>query len=170
MSDVIIGIDPDIERDGVAILYPATRSISVQATPFGKTLSLLQAASINAMASGESLTVIIEAGWVHKSNFHLRLSDSKPVIARKGVDQGRNHQRGIDIAEYCKYNNIPYQLQAPLRKVWKGHDRKITQVEIESFMGKLRTTGKGGRVAMPNQEMRDAALLPWTAANLPIRL
>lgn len=40
MSDVIIGIDPDIERDGVAILRPATRSISVQATPFGKTLSL----------------------------------------------------------------------------------------------------------------------------------
>ena len=57
MSDVIIGIDPDIERDGVAILRPATRSISVQATPFGKTLSLLQTASINAMASGESLTV-----------------------------------------------------------------------------------------------------------------
>jgi len=170
MKDIIIAIDPDIERDGVATLLPISKSISVSAHTFGKTINYLQAQSIKALSEGKSLIVVIEAGWLNKGNFHLRASDSRAVIAAKGVAQGRNHQRGIDISEFCEANHIPYRLQPPLRKCWKGHDRKITQEEIERFMGKLRTTNKNGCTAMPNQEMRDAALLAWVEANLPIRL
>lgn len=170
MKDIIIGIDPDIERDGVAILHPKSKLVSVHATTFGKTLNILQQTAIDALAQGSDFIVVIEAGWKNKGNFHLTARDTRPVIAAKGVAQGRNHQRGIDIQEYCEYNHIPYKLQTPLRKCWRGHDRKITQAEIERFMGKLRTTDKNGRQCMPNQEQRDAALLAWNESGLPIRL
>ena len=168
--DLIIGIDPDIEKDGFACLYPLLQKIEVHAYPFGKTLAELQKAHIAIQSLNMRMIVVIEAGWLNKSNFHLRAADTKAIAVRKGVDQGRNHQRGIDIAEYCKYNRIPYRLQAPLRKLWQGHDRKISQPEIENIIGKpLRTTDKNGHAAMPNQEMRDALLLAWTESGLPLR-
>jgi len=49
----------------------------------------------------------------------------------------------------------------PLRKYWKGKDGKITPQELQSF------TGFKGR---SNQDGRDAALIAWVYAGLPIRI
>jgi len=61
----------------------------------------------------------------------------------------------------CKHYGIEVIEHFPLRKIWKGKDGKITQEELASF------TGLKGRT---NQDARDAALLAWSFANLPIRL
>ena len=45
--------------------------------------------------------------------------------------------------------------------MWQGKDGKITQQEIASFTG---ITGRN------NQEERDAALLAWVYAGLPIKI
>lgn len=176
MTDFIVGIDPDIERDGLAILQVATRRVTVMETTFGHTIAELQKLHIDCLATHRSLKVFIEGGWLNKGNFHLNAADTKFSAARKGVDQGRNHQRGLDIVEYCKYQKIPFEVIRPLRKtsagfhLWSGPDGKITQREIEAFMGPLRTRGVDGKVKRINQEARDAALIAWTMAGLPIKI
>jgi hypothetical protein len=49
----------------------------------------------------------------------------------------------------------------PLKKNWKGKDGKITHKELALF------TGLTGRT---NQEARDAGLIAWIFAGLPIRI
>lgn len=165
--DIIIGVDPDVKKDGVAILYPGSRKITAGQYCFGETLTTLQKLNINALSSQLSLMVVIEGGWLNSGNWHCNPTDSKALIAAKGVSQGRNHQRGLDLVDFCEYNKIPHTVIKPLQKafkgyhLWNGKDGKITQEEIESFMGKL------GRL---NQEGRDAALIAWEFAGLPIRI
>jgi len=174
MHDIIIGIDPDSSKDGVAILETATRKVSVYETDFGHTLNLIQKQYIQSLAAHKTFIVYIEGGWLNKGNFHLHPKSSLQKAAAIGVDQGRNHQRGMDIESYCKYNRIPYLVIKPLAKtsgsfhLWNGQDGKITQGEIESFMGTLRTTDINGHKKRINQEARDAALIAWTMAGFPI--
>lgn len=176
MTDYTIGIDPDIKRDGLAIVHVATRRVTVMETTFGHTIAELQRMHIDCLATRKTMKVYIEGGWLNKGNYHLTPKDTKYSAASKGVDQGRNHQRGLDIVEWCEYQKIPYEVIKPLRKVssgfhlWSGPDGKITQKEIEAFMGPLRTRGVDGKVKRINQEARDAALIAWTMAGLPIKV
>lgn len=149
----IIGIDPDIEKSGFALLDIESRSVEVQTLPF---FDLLGALMRN---YNPDTLVVIEAMWKTK-NWHYTARDSKAVVAKKGLSVGRNQQVGILLAEFCEVTHVNYKLQPPLRKIWRGKDRKITQAEIVQFMPIGRT----------NQEGRDAALLAWCAANLPIRI
>jgi hypothetical protein len=61
----------------------------------------------------------------------------------------------------AEHYGLHVTLRRPLTKCWHGKDRKITQAELEAI------TGTAGRT---NQEMRDAALLAWVEAGLPIRV
>ena len=61
----------------------------------------------------------------------------------------------------CEHWKIPYEFVKPLKKIWQGRDRKITAEELEQVTGKMIRT---------NQEGRDAALLAWTHADLPVQL
>jgi hypothetical protein len=78
----------------------------------------------------------------------------------KGTAIGRNHEIGRKIIEMCEYHGIDVIPVRPLRKIWKGVGGKITQDELEQI------TGITGRT---NQDGRDAALLAWVFAELPIR-
>lgn len=174
MHDIIIGIDPDSSKDGVAILETKTRKVTIYETNFGHTLALLQKYHTHCLTTHTSLMIYIEGGWLNKGNFHLHPRSSLQKAAAIGVDQGRNHQRGMDIENWCEYNKLPYLVIKPLAKtsgrfhLWNGPDGKITQEEIESFMGKLRTTDALGHIKRINQEGRDAALIAWTMAGFPI--
>jgi len=107
------------------------------------------------------LLVVVEAGWLIQSNWHLLHKDSKAVAAAKGNSIGRNHETGRKIVEMCKHYGIEVLEHFPLKKQWKGKDGKITHKELASFTGLTGTT---------NQDARDAALLAWVFAGLPIRL
>ncbi len=108
---------------------------------------------------GESLVVVVEAGWmVRKSNFHDAQGHRAEKIAK---DVGANHETGRKIIEMCKHYGIEVVQHAPLVKCWKGKDRKITHEELASITGLIGRT---------NQDARDAALLAWVFAGLPIRL
>lgn len=174
MYEIIIGVDPDSSRDGVAILHTSTRKVEVLETTFGHTLNVLQKYYTHCLSTQTSFMVYIEGGWLNKGNYHLHPGCGIRKAAAIGVDQGRNHQRGLDIVEYCEYNRIPHTVIRPLAKsagsfhLWSGKDGKITQQDIESFMGRLRTKDGLGRERVPNQEGRDAALIAWNAAGFPI--
>lgn len=112
------------------------------------------------------MCVLIEAGWLRKSHWHLSYKDSKLSAAAKGNAAGRNHEVGRKLAEICAHKNIDYKLIEPLplriggSYIWKGIGGKITHKELAAF------TGITGRT---NQEERDAALIAWTCAGLSMR-
>lgn len=157
--DNIIAIDPDKDKSGVAFLKPTTRQLEVTNLAFPLLLDYLKHAQSIQTETRETLVVVVEAGWmVRKSNFHDAQGHRAEKIAK---DVGANHETGRKIIEMCKHYGIEVVQHAPLVKCWKGKDRKITHEELASFTGLMGRT---------NQDARDAALLAWSFANLPIRL
>lgn len=155
--DNIIGIDPDVDRSGVVWLHPATKQLECHALPFPELLDYLQYAKKYGADHNESLVVVVEAGWLNeKSCYHTAQGKGAQRIAK---NVGANHQVGKEIIKICRHWNIPVIEQAPLRKTWSGPDRKITAKELHAI------TGLGGR---NNQEERDACLLAWKHAGLPM--
>lgn len=156
--DIIIGIDPDVEASGVATLIRRTKKIDATTMTLPTLLDYLRRVRYPTL----TVAVVVEASWTTAHNFHSLPSDSKAVAAKKGYHVGRNHQIGIDIADIARHFSLDVRLQPPLRKIWKGKARKITHEEICAITG---YTAKRS-----NQEERDAMLLAWTSANLPIKI
>ena len=159
--DYIIGIDPDVDESGIAFLERKTRRITISTLPFPQLLEAIVETRDLVKEKGGNLLVVMEAGYLNKGNWHLRATDNKAVAAAKGVSAGRNHQTGYLIAEMCRHHGIILQEARPLPKMWSGRDRKITHEELVAIMGDVKRT---------NQEGRDAALLAWVHAGLPIRV
>lgn len=161
----IVAIDPDSDKSGVASLECATRLLEVSALSFPRLIDYLHWAKTRSDDTGQSLLVLIEAGWLNRSNWHLSPRDTPRSAAAKGNHVGRNHEVGRKIAEMCQHGQIPYRLVRPLPlkagslHLWRGKDGKITHEELAAFTGITSRT---------NQEERDAALLAWTYAGLPI--
>lgn len=161
--DIIVGIDPDIDKSGYAVLKCGERKVTtIDALGFFQLQSYLTALADRARRLDVSLVVVVEASWMIQANWHVNQYDRRNRAAAKGYDVGRNHQVGKLIVEMCKVNDIPVVEHIPLRKCWAGKDRKITHEELTQFcpVDNTRT----------NQEMRDAALLAWSFADFPIRL
>lgn len=152
----VVGIDPDSDRSGFALLDTETRRLEVATLRFPALVERLRL-----MSGDESLMVYLEAGWLNHGNWHTSRADSVFVAAKKGLGVGRNQQTGMLIAEMCEAMDVPCTPIRPLPKLWQGKDKKITQAEIEAFAGPIGRT---------NQEGRDAALIAWTCAGLPIKL
>ena len=157
--DVIIAIDPDVTKSGVCTLQPKTRDLKFDALDFPNVLELIR--TTKDLTEPGKLVVVVEAGWMNKSNWHLLQYDSKAQAARKGYDVGRNHETGHKIVEVCKALGIRVVEHIPLVKRWRGKDGKITHEELAYFTGITKRT---------NQDERDAILLAWHYAALPIRI
>lgn len=154
----IIGIDPDTEKSGVALLNTETGEFEkLESMSFFELFEFM--AGVRVKYGSNGIMVIIEGGWlVEKSNFHIRSTyNNKGERIAKNV--GANHETGKKIVEMCQYTGITYRVIKPLKKFWSGQNRKITHKEFEAITDqKLPTT---------NQETRDAALIAWTVAGLP---
>lgn len=158
--DIIIGIDPDAEKSGIAVLDRRDGEPSINATilPFPVLLANIGMVNGECSRGGHKMCVVVEAGWMErKSNFHNAQGHRAERIAK---DVGRNHETGRKIIEMLDYQGIDNIGVHPLKKHWRGKDGKITHEEITQFMP---LPGKRS-----NQEERDAALLAWDFAELPI--
>ena len=154
--DIIIAIDPDVERSGVATLAIEERKLGTFSLTFPELMDALQ------LFLPDKTLVVVEAGWLNKPNWHLTAKDSARLAAAKGNSTGRNHETGRKIVEMAKHYGLTVDEVKPLRKCWRGRDGKITHEELAQFIPGLpkRTT----------QDIRDAALLAWTYAGLPVRM
>lgn len=159
--DAIIGIDPDVDKNGVAYLECESKILEISALSFPDLLDYLRYAQRRAETAGKHLLVVVEAGYMNKGNWHLNPKDTKAAAAAKGNHAGRNHETARKIVEMCKHWQIDVDEVKPLTKCWKGKDRKITHEELAKFTGIMGHT---------NQEGRDAALLAWVYAGFPIKL
>lgn len=134
---IIIGIDPDLEKSGVAILG---QSLELKNLTFSETVELFRT------HQDEIKKVVIEAGWQNKkSNLHGRFGQSKIVGERIAKNVGENHATGKLLVEMAQSLGLPVVEVRPTR----------TKMKAEDFN---RITGWQGRT---NQEQRDAALLIW---------
>lgn len=147
MVRLIIGIDPDVEKNGVATIDKQTNKMQVSTLAFPQLIEYLKDKNKDC-----TILVLIEAGWLNHSNWHLSPKITIQKAAQIGNATGRNHETGRKIAEMCEYYKIPYKLIKPLKKIWRGTDGKISAAEFS------RITGCSSRT---NQEMRDAGLIAW---------
>ena len=157
----IVAIDPDVDKSGVAFLHLPSRELRCEARSFPELIDDLHAIKQATDDLGEPLVVIVEAGWLNRSNWHVQAGDSRRKAAAIGRAAGRNHEVGRKIVEMARHMGIEVVEQRPLQKCWRGTGRKITHEELAAFTGYTART---------SQDMRDAALLAWVYAGLPIRL
>lgn len=164
--DFIIGIDPDVDRSGVCFLNMIDREMTVDSLTFLDILDkLMRAGKLNEAFPEECrrrFCVVVEASWKQTHNWHTARGESAAIAAKKGYAVGRNHEVGHKIVEMCEMLGIECVEHAPLKKCWKGKDRKITHSEISQFIP--------GFPKRSNHEERDAALLAWIYAGFSIRI
>ena len=68
-EDIIIAVDPDIERNGLAVLKTAAHRVSVFALPFAECLERILLLVKAAKDEGQSVLVIVEASWLNFANW-----------------------------------------------------------------------------------------------------
>ena len=151
----IIAIDPDVDKNGVAILEKETKTLKIYSLSFAEIIDMV----LSLKGSPTPVLVIVEGGWLNSSNWHLRNGDSKRVAAAKGRNLGANHETGKKIVEVCEYYSIPVKVVRPLRKIWKNG--KISHEELSKFAPIPSRT---------NQEERDACLICLNYAGMPIKI
>lgn len=134
-----IGIDPDCIASGVAVKLDNGELMLCKNKTFFELYDFLK----ETKDTGHEFKVIVEAGWLNKSNWHIRRDQKTAVIAEIGERTGANHETGKKIVEMCEYLGINYEARKP----------RSTKVNAQLF--KLITKYKG----RTNQEQRDAAML-----------
>lgn len=137
----LIGIDPDVEKNGVCLYERKTKSLSLLNLTFFQLFDFL----VTEKHKGTVFKVVIEAGWLNKSNWHLKNADSKRVAAAKGKNTGENHETGRKIVEMCEYLKLDHALIRPTR-------RKLNSEQFKAYTGYSKRT---------NTEQRDAAMLVY---------
>ena len=152
-----IGIDPDVSKNGFAVVSSSGCVVDVGCLPFAELVDYIVLFAM----SHSNVLVCIEGGWLNRTNWHTN-GASIAMAARIGNAAGRNHQTGILLNEVLVYRGIRTKVVKPLRKYWSGQDRKITHQEIAKITHINRKT--------TNQEERDALLLAWVYAGLPLRI
>ena len=145
-ESVAVGIDPDAEENGVAVIADGRASL--------RKLSFPRLVAFLTFMRRRKMRIVIEAGWLNKPNWHP--AKNLAVAAAIGNRTVRNHETGRKLAEMLDYYKIPYELRKPLRKIWRGQGRKITHEELRRL---LRRRGIELLDNRTNQDARDACLL-----------
>ena len=162
----ILAIDPDIERSGFALLDTQGRTFTMV-----QTFTISEAVkTLDALAAGDDKPLVVIEDSDTSTNWHVQklLASGYPLrrklntAAAIGRSAGLCHAIIRVLREYAESVGLEVRMQKPLRKCWKGPNGKITHDECRQFMRNLPTR--------TNQEMRDAALLCWVVAGLPIKV
>ena len=134
---IIIGIDPDVEKSGVAVKCKTFTKLSN--LKFFELFDLLSAYK----ETRESILVYVECGYLNASNWHKKVNQSASVNAKIGERTGANFETAKKICEMCEYLGIEHVKIKPTKsKVNAEFFRQITKID-----------------ARTNQEQRDAYML-----------
>ena len=140
MSRILIGIDPDITKSGVALINGDKKEL--YNLNFFELFDFFNQV-LSQKGKSEEILIVIEAGWLNGGNWHTKNKGSAALNAKIGNNTGRNHETGRKIVEMCEYLEIPFKLLRPTTSKLKAKIFKsITKIE--------------GRT---NQETRDAMML-----------
>lgn len=157
MSKYVIGIDPDCERSGYGVVNMETGEVvDAGACDFPTLFDVM-----DVWRRGDKVSVYIEGGWLNNGNWHLLGRMTVARAAAIGRSVGRNHQTGMLIEQMARRMGYDVRVVKPLRKCWRGKDGKITAKELQAVTSYAKRC---------NQDARDAVLLAWVYAGLPVRV
>jgi hypothetical protein len=152
---IMIGIDPDVTDNGVAIRFGTERRVILTNQSFWGLIDWL-----NDLSETHLLYVVVEAGHLNKkSNFRSDKVGSLPSD-KISKSVGRNHQVGILISEYLDRRGIRYDFHIPRNKEIKEC------IENGQYFDRVFNWAREGPF---NKETRSAAMLIYQAA-YPINL
>ena len=137
---ILIGIDPDVDKSGVALKI--NDHIEVFNLSFFELFEFLIEKRDRVKKTSEDIVVVVEAGWLNKSNWHKKKNGSAAINAEIGKRTGANHETGKKIVEMIKFLKLPYQTIKP----------RTSKINSSFFK---RITG----INRSNQEQRDAYML-----------
>jgi len=141
MQTVKMGIDPDTDKSGVAIL--SSEGLILKNLRFFELFEEIRDISYLCILNQQKFEVTIEAGWLNKSNWHTSSKNSMHVNTKIGNATGANHEVGSKIVVMCEYLNVTYNIITPKRsKTDSATFKQITNYDKRT-----------------NQEQRDAAML-----------
>lgn len=133
---MIIGIDPDLDKSGIACLHQDTKHIESTLLNFVDTIKFIK------LNQPIITAVYLEAGWLNKkSSWHGAKNSS--ISARIGKNVGENHAAGKLLQQAIEAESVKVILVRPTAK----------KLDAESFKSitKIQTR--------TNQETRDAIML-----------
>lgn len=137
-DQIIIGIDPDLDKSGVAIKWLDALSLN--------NLTFVELKELIEREQPVIKKVVVEAGWLNqKSNFHKHPKQSKEAGERIAKNVGENHAVGKLIVQLIESMGIPVQQLKPTRS-------KLSSKDFNRITGWSKQS---------NQEQRDAAMLVW---------
>lgn len=134
MAKLLIGIDPDVDKSGVAFLND--NKLKLQNLTFFELFDFLKFYKEREVKP----IVYVEKGSLNKSNWHSKANKSSQWNAGIGSSLGRNFETANKIIEMCNYLNLQVVEVKPTKK------------KMDSDMFK-KITGINKRT---NQEQRDA--------------
>lgn len=164
--DLIIGIDPDSEASGYAVLDRRKRSIELWTFSFPELVRRL----LVLVEKKTPVLLVIEDVWTTSANWHIKQGQTPAAIAKIGYSMGLCARTGSAIYELAVSMGLPVYAQSPLAKHWKSKDGKIRHDELVVHMSRLRVA-PSHPFKSSNQEERDAALLALhhIATRIPAR-
>ena len=66
--ELVIAVDPDIDKSGVCVLSPSTRQLILKSLPFPSLIDFIKEA--RERYKGIDIVVIVEAGWLNEKRKH----------------------------------------------------------------------------------------------------
>lgn len=146
MKKIYIGIDPDTDKSGVAYYISGSKDLTLKNLRFFDLLDyLINVKDELSKLDKVKLTIVIEGGWLNKSNWHLSAKGTSALNSKIGSHVGENHEVGRKIVEMCVYLNLNHVVIKPKKS-------KVNQEYFKALTGHKSRT---------NQEKRDAAMLVW---------
>ena len=171
---LIIGIDPDTEASGWAVVNLNDRSVHLETIPFLRVLDLLSEWRCEEderyLDTEYSYRFVLEDIWSTSHNWHASPKDNHRVVAKKGYHLGRCAMVGELLRDAIQAKEFPIICQKPLLKHWRGQDGKITHSEILEVCRHHNLTLPKSKLARTNQEERDALLLAIHHLATPTKL
>lgn len=141
MQKLYIGVDPDIDKSGVCLYYSKTNFELLNL----KFFELFDKLYFLKDCENLDIEVVIESGWLNKSNWHKVSNGSAAINANIGLRTGANHEVGRKIVEMCQYLGLKHHLIKPTK----------SKVNAETFKAITKYQGR------TNSEMRDSCLLVY---------
>ena len=133
--DIIIAIDPDVEKNGVAYLNCENKNLEISTLSFPELLDYLRYVQRCAETTQKHLVVVVEAGYMNKGNWHLNPKDTKAAAAAKGNHAGRNHETARKIVEMCKHWQMEVKEVKPLENAGREKTERLPMKSLPGLLG-----------------------------------
>lgn len=147
---LIVGLDPDSEATGYAVLDTELRQLSLARLALPELIECMR------LHQGQPVLYILEDVISVTTNWHVKRGQSIATVAKIGYDLGRCAQTGRMIQQLAQSMNLSLIVQRPLSKRWRTPTGKVSHQQLLDELQRHRVTLTASR---SSQDERDAALL-----------